>query len=473
MPTTLASELADFAAELSVDALPDNVVHAAQLHSLDTIGCGLAGVAVGAGAPARAVASEAAGSGHSTVIGESAGMTPAAAAFANAAACHALDFDDTHTAGIVHISAALVPAVLAVGEDVGASGADVIVALTIGTEIVARLGMWKGLGVRDRGFHPTSVLGVLGVATAVGRLYGLDHKTAVNAIGIAGSMASGLLGYVADGSSTKHLNPAWAAMSGITAVRLAVHGATGPDSVVEGRYGVLSSFADAQVGPTIDLADLGRTWETTSMAFKPYPASHYMAAPLEAIRRLVAEEDISADVVEEIVALVPDAGVPIVLEPIEAKRRPVTGAEAKFSLPYSLAAHLVRGSVGISTYTDDAVTDEEVRKLAAKVRYEVHDYGTFPASLPGGVRVLTTDGRVLQADVPHQPGSPTNPMTDAAVVAKFHANAGLALPKEAVAQLAHTILELRAADDLTPFATLGRARTSETDQGQRTSTKDN
>jgi 2-methylcitrate dehydratase PrpD len=349
----------------------------------------------------------------------------------------------------------IVPAALAVAQSEGARGADLLVAAVAGNEIVARLGMAVGSAFHARGFHPTSVCGVFGATAAAGRLYGLDAGSVTNALGIAGSMASGLLEFLADGSSTKRLHPGWAAHAGIIASRLAAHGATGPSSVIEGRFGLYRAFVqrdDVDVAAMLD--DLGQRWETPRIAFKPYPACHYIHAPLDATVQLAADTPLAIDDIDEIVALTPESGVSLVLEPLAAKHRPRSDYEAKFSLPYSIASFLIRGKVDVSTYTGEAIVDPEVLTLAAKVRYEVKDYETFPEALPGGVRIRTRDGRELEAELPYQRGGPENPMTPEQVREKFRANAALAIPDQEVAALEEAIMTLERCEDLGAFTAL-------------------
>jgi 2-methylcitrate dehydratase PrpD len=455
---TAAERFARFSSSVTIDAIPSEVVQAAKLHILDTLGCGLAAHACDTAPAAREAMAEPGVSGPATAIGVTDGLPAADAALVNGVTCHALDFDDTHTGAIAHVSVAVVPAALAAAQTVGAGGADVVTATVAGNEIITRLGLAVGSAFHARGFHPTSVCGVFGATAAAARLYGLDAETATNALGIAGSMASGLLEYLADGSSTKRLHPGWAAHGGIIASRLAAHGATGPASVIEGRFGLYRAFVEREdVDVMAELSDLGRRWETLRIAFKPYPACHYVHASLDAAAQALAATPVPIDEIEEIVALTTEAGVSLVLEPLADKHRPRTEYEAKFSLPYSIASLLVRGKVDVSTYTDEAITDPAVLELASKVSYEVKDYDTFPQALPGGVRIRTRDGRTLAADLPYQRGGPDNPMTAEEVRDKFRANAALALAERDVEALEEAIMTLERRDNLDVLGVLSRA----------------
>lgn len=455
---TAAERFAAFSSSLTVDQIPDAVVEAAKLHILDALGCGLAAHALDTAPAAREAMVETGSTGPATAIGVRTGLPAADAALVNGVTCHALDYDDTHTGAIAHVSVAVVPAALAAGQGRGAAGADVLAAVIAGNEIVARLGMAVGSAFHARGFHPTSVCGVFGATAAAGRLQGLEVPTVTNALGIAGSMASGLLEYLADGSSTKRLHAGWAAHSGIIASRLAAYGATGPSSVVEGRFGVYRAFVERD---DVDVAtltgDLGEHWETPRIAFKPYPACHYVHASLDATVQALADTPVPVEDIEEIVALTTEAGVSLVLEPLADKHRPRSEYEAKFSLPYSIASLLLRGHVDVATYTDDAIADPEVLALASKVSYEVKEYDTFPRALPGGVRIRTRDGRTLEAELRYQRGGPENPMSADQVRDKFRTNAGLALAAEEADALEEAIMTLERLDNLHALEMLARA----------------
>jgi 2-methylcitrate dehydratase PrpD len=440
---TAAQRLAEFTGELTLDDVPAAVAEQAKLHLLDTLGCGLAASALGVATEGRTTMAELGGDAEATVIGLGTGLPAANAAFANAMLCHGLDFDDTHSDSVSHVSTVVCPAALAVGEAREAHGAEVLAAIVGANEIVTRIGMAASGAFHARGFHPTAICGIFGATAAAARLGGLDPLWTTSALGIAGSMASGLFAYLEEGTATKPVHPAWAAHGAILAARLAGHGAEGPASVLEGRFGLYHAFVGAEKGEVdIDgqLADLGSRWETPRIAFKPYPACHFMHGALGATAEAVA--GISAEEVEEIVVTVPQAGVSLVLEPAETKFAPRSEYDAKFSLQYSVAAMVVHGRVGLSSYRDEALGDPRVLELARRVRYEVREFETYPAAFPGGVRIRTTDGRVLEAELPHQRGGPENPLRPDEVRAKFRENASLALAHGAVDTLEDAVLAL-------------------------------
>ncbi|MGH7897858.1 MAG: MmgE/PrpD family protein, partial [Candidatus Binatia bacterium] len=249
-----------------------------------------------------------------------------------------------------------------------------------------------------------------------------------------------------------------AAHAGINAAGLAAHGATGPASVLEGRFGFFAAFADRHgVDLQSAIADLGRRWETPRIAYKPYPACHYIHAPLDAALQALGGRRPAAEEIAEIVVEVPEPAVSLVLEPAAEKARPRTPYDAKFSLPYSLAALLIHGRVDLDTYSARAVGDPAVLSLARAVRYRVKTFATFPQALPGGAVIRLRDGRTFEAEVSHQRGGPENPMSREEVCEKFRANARSALDGAAAERFERGVLELDAARDVRElFATLGR-----------------
>lgn len=435
-----AAALAGFATTLDWVDLPAEVVERTKLHVLDVLGCGLAAHALAIAGEGRATMAEL-GSGGASVLGLAARLPSANAAFANAMLCHGLDYDDTHSDSVCHISTVVVPAALALAEERGLDGRRLLAAIAAGSETVARIGMSASGRFHARGFHPTSACGVFGAAAAAAALGGLSEQEALRALGIAGSMSSGLLAFLNDGSQTKPIHAAWAAHGGLLAAALASHGAQGPASVLDGRFGLYDAFTgDAASDIDVQVSDLGERWETLRIAAKPFPACHYMHGSLGATASLLGQ--VRAEEIAEVVVTVPEGAVPIVCEPVAEKCPPRSDYDAKFSIQYSTAALLVHGRVTLATYTPAGRADREVADLARLVRHEVRDYATAEAGFPGGVRITTRGGVTLEADFPYQLGAPENPLGEPALRAKFRDNAGAALDAGALATVEESVATL-------------------------------
>lgn len=456
--STAAEQLAEFGLGLRFEDIPAAVVESAKLHFLDTLGCGLAAHALDVATAPRRVMLELYDEGPATVLGVRRTLPAPAAACANGALCHALDYDDTHSAAISNVGAVVGPAALASGEAAGASGADLLAALVVGSETVSRLGLAAAPSFLASGFHPTAVCGVFGAALAAARIRRLDPRVAVNALAIAGSTAAGIYEHLEDGSTTKTIHAGWAAQSGILAALFAAAGADGPPTVLEGRYGVFHShFRLPPESVLAQLDDLGERWETTQIAIRPYPACFMAQSSLDAARQAVGGRTFAPRDIREIRVSVPAACVPIVLEPREVKLEPRNAYDAKFSLPYSVAAMLLHGRVDVATYTDDAIRDPEVLELAKRVVYVEGDFPTFPAAYPAAVTVETGSGETLTAEIEHHRGGPHNPMTAEDVRRKFRENASLALEELTVLALEEELASLEKQPDLAAVSSLLRA----------------
>jgi 2-methylcitrate dehydratase PrpD len=365
--------------------------------------------------------------------------------------CHGLDYDDTHSDSVSHVSTVICPTALSAAEALGASGRDTLTAIVVGNEVVCRVGMAAPGAFHARGFHPTAICGIFGGVATVSRLARADATITTSALGIAGSFAGGLFAYLAEGTPTKPMHPAWASHGAHLATRLATHGAAGPSSVLEGKFGLYHAFvggAEGEVDIEGQLRDLGARWETPRIAYKPFPVCHFMHGALGAASEGADGRTFAPEQIDEILVTVPEAGVSLVLEPAAEKMAPRSEYEGKFSLQYSIASLLVRGHVSVSDFTDEAIADPAVLSVARTVRYETKPYPTYPQAFPGGAVVRLSDGTSFEADFPHQKGGPENPLSPEEVREKFRENAALALPDASVTALEEALLSFDELDDV-------------------------
>ena len=436
---TLAERLAAFAESLSFDALPDDVVASVRLRTLDVLGIALAS-SRGDWAPAVTDLAGETG-GTCTVLGSSRTAPLPLAVLVNGTLAHGLDYDDTHAGSITHASAVIVPTVLAMAEARGLDGRRAITAAVAGYEAVTRIGMAAPGAFHSRGWHATSVCGTFAAALAAGICERLDLRQLTAALGLAGSFASGLMEHLEDGSWVKRLHPGWAGHAGVLAAELARGGVPGPATVFEGRFGLYRTFLGTEPDQR-PFETLGREWEILRVGYKPYPCCHLNHAFLDCALELRTASGVSADAIERIECRVPAGEVPIICEPVEAKRRPRTSYDAQFSLPFSVASAFIDGAVGLDTYAPTRLDDPRVLALAARVSHVVDPDAAFPASFPGWVRVRLTDGRELEARAPHGRGGSDRPLPREAIVEKFRDNARRALSAARVAALERAVLDL-------------------------------
>jgi 2-methylcitrate dehydratase PrpD len=424
--SVVSERLGAFAASLRWQDIPSEVRERARHLILDAVGCALA---------ARRFSQETllsiqelAGPGDSVVIGQKLRLPLRDAAMANSLLAHTLDYDDTHSEAIAHLTVSVFPAVLAVSQKENKTVDEMLAAYIAGVECGARLGAVAKGAFHEAGFHPTGVIGAFACALAAGKLYGLDAAQLARAQGIALSVASGSLEFLADGAWTKRLHPGWAAAGGITAAALARREFQAPRAPYEGRFGLFASHLGERAAG-LDLsratAGLGETWETMNVALKPFPACHLAHAFADAAIALHPH----AKEIDSITALVPEGIIKIVCEPAAAKKRPTSDYDAKFSLPYIIAASLVRGRFGLSEL--EKLDDPAILDLAAKVDYVVDPSLDFPRHYGGEVVVRLRGGRELRKREAVNRGSADRPLSNADILAKFRANAAYGGVREA------------------------------------------
>ena len=360
--------------------------------------------------------------GACTVIGQAGGRSLAMAALCNGTAAHGDDFDDTFEGGPAHAGAVIVPAILATAEQHHLRGADVGLGIAVGCEVICRMCLVAPKLVHKAGFHPTAVFGAIGAAAGVGAALGLTAKQLVDAMGIAASMSSGIIEYLAEGTWTKRMHPGWAAQSGYRAARLAQAGFSGPRTMFEGEHGFFHAFARTHEGNFADMLNgLGTHWLAADIAFKPY-ACGTMAHPyIDCARKLVAEGLNPADIAT-IECETAEGIVHRLWEPLSAKQNPPNGYAAKFSVPYAITVGLLRGDAGLIEYREDVVHDPAVRALAAKIRYVIDPNNPYPRQFTGHLRVTLHNGDIREARQDHFRGGVAAPLSNEDLVKKFHAN---------------------------------------------------
>ena len=363
--------------------------------------------------------------GPCTVIGEQEGRSVAMAALCNGTAVHGEDFDDTYEGGPIHAGAVIVPAILATAEAHALTGADAGLAMAVGTEVMCRLCAVAPKRVHQAGFHPTAVFGAIGAAAGVGAALSLDAKQLVHAMGIAASMAGGIIEYLADGAWTKRMHPGWAAQSGYRAARMAQAGFVGPRTVFEGDHGFFQAFAHTRDGNYREMLEgFGVEWLAAGIAFKLY-ACGTMAHPyIDCARKLVAA-GLDPDEVQAIECETAEGIVHRLWEPLADKQRPPNGYAAKFSIPYAIAVAMLRNDAGLREYDEAVVRQPKVRALAAKVRYRIDPDNPYPRQFTGHLRVTLRNGDVREARQGHFRGGVEEPLAFDDIVTKFRANASL------------------------------------------------
>ena len=360
--------------------------------------------------------------GPCTVIGHAHRFGVEGASFVNGTAAHGEDFDDTFEGGPVHAGAVIVPAVLAACERHRLSGADLLRGVAIGTEVTCRLCRVAPTRIHKAGFHPTAVLGAMGAVAGIGAAMRLSQKQLINAFGIAGSLASGIIEYLADGTWTKRMHPGWSAQSGYRAIRLALGGFEGPRTVFEGKHGLFHGFANTEGGDfEAMLKGFGTQWIWQAIAFKPY-ACGTMAHPYIDCAREFRNKGIDASLIERIECETAEGILHRLWEPIDQKRSPPNGYAAKFSIPYAIAVGILRDGAGLAEFDERVVNDAAIIRLANKVNYIVDPANPYPDRFIGHVRIVLTNGEIHEHRQDFFRGGVDHPLSEADFERKFFAN---------------------------------------------------
>ena len=436
-----SAKVGAFVRELDLARVPPDVRQKAKLVFLDALGIALASSTMDFGAIALNAARALGGKSESRLIGTRDKVAAANAVLAGGTLAHGLDYDDTREGAIVHTGSTAAITALAVGEATGAGGKATLEAAIAGIEVMCKIGLAAPGKFHARGFHPTALCGTFGAAAAAGKLYGLKQEQWVDAFGICGSQSSGIIEYLADGTWTKRLHPGWSSHAGVVAALLARGGFRGPAAVFEGTHNFYKAFgaSDPDLGK---LDELGKIWEVPYLTFKTYPCGSISHPYMDCALRLRQKHSLRPENIAEVVCRTAEGPVHRLWEPLKDKQRPVSDYGAKFALPYSIAVILVRGKAGLAEFTDEAIHDEEVLRLADRVRYELDPTIDYPRHLSGHVKIRLNDGAWLEENQPYPRGGFESPLPPEEIEEKFRANAALALDTKKADEIVRVMRDL-------------------------------
>jgi 2-methylcitrate dehydratase PrpD len=409
-------------------AFPASAVTRAESAIADVIGCLLAGrhepVVIATG---KTLLEDGAG-GKSSALTHSLPMPTSWAALINACAAHALDFDDNFFPPVTHASAVLVPALLAVAEDIGASPRAIVQAYIAGLEVQAQIGQLVNPSHYESGWHATSTIGTIGTAAACAVLMRLNEEGILHAISIASSLAAGSKLQI--GSMVKPMHAGFAAMHGVLAAKLAANGITGLENTLQGKWsfeelyagsGNLGTFAP-RLFPDAPLAI-----DEFGLVAKLYPSCMSSHLGIDAMLALAAGHDIDIMKITGI-----DIHLPEFMIANLRYQKPATPTEARFSMNYCAAVALVHGTPRMSHFAEAALTDPHIARLLPLVRMHVREILPEAAALPWGgdclARITFVDGNAIEQITMYPKGCQQNPLTPAQQRSKFidcaHGKAG-------------------------------------------------
>lgn len=416
-PQTPSLHLSEWASGVSATAVPDHIRQIVKACVIDTVGVALAGARTPVAGLARHFAARNYPPGRSEIWGTNNRVSALAAAFCNGAAAHALDFDDNCYAGFVHGSAVIVPAAVAVAQETGATGAELVTAITAGAECEYAVGAAAGQSLYDKGWWTTGLLGPIGAGVAAGRLLKLDARQMRACIGLAVTGAGGAK--TCFGNDGKALLAGQASESGVKWASLAANGASGSDEPFTPANGFAGLHNDG-VFDTSALAGLGQSWrlESPGIDVKKFPICLSSHAAVDVVATIVAREGFSAEDVEDVLCDVP----PIVVANLKYAT-PVTTREAQFSMEFAIAATLCFGEPGLGQLDMEALRSPAMQALMPRVRMvtgPMWDAERCEAAPEGAsVMIALKDGRRFSGYQSHALGTAVNPIPAAQLRAKF------------------------------------------------------
>lgn len=451
--------LAEFAAGLDLAQVDEFARHAARRHTIDTLGAMIAGATQDATLSVeRAFAAAGIGAGSVPMPGVRQRYDVLSAAYVGGTCGHGLELDDGYRAGSVHPGGVVVPAALALGAQRHASGRDFLAAVVAGYEAACRIAAASHPRARWRGFHNTGTAGVFAAAIASGVLLHYDADRMENAIGTAASSAAGLFTFLA-GGDVKRTHPGHAAREGVLAALLTEAGLPAPRGALEFKDGYFNAYAGGDTGAVdytrLDILAAGDNHPASRFAvancyMKPYASCRHIHAMVDAVLDMAAKDGLTAAQVK---------AVDIGSYAVAAAHGKVGWSEmttAQMSIPFVVATALVRGRVTLADFGEAERRDPAILALTGAIRTEVEEEceAAYPRKRGAKVKVTTTDGRVLERTVMEPFGSASNPLSDAAVAAKF---LGLAAPRLGEGRARAALEMLWKVDDLADIAPLAEA----------------
>jgi 2-methylcitrate dehydratase PrpD len=454
---SITRRVAEFIVSTQLSDVPAVARDAAKRAMIDCLGVTIAGSREPCAQIVTRLLRGAGGQGEATIVGTDLRVPATEAALANGTAGHALDYDDWHGRPghfLGHASVALLPAILAVGEKVGASGARALEAYLVGFEVGAKIGVALTPAHYVRGFHSTGTLGALRAAAASAKILDLDAEQTRHALGIAASQGSGLR--VNFGSMTKPFHAGHAARAGVLAALLAREGFSADPSALDGPIGLFAVFGgEHDRGRSVVLEELGAPWEAASpgINLKKYPSCGGTHTAIDLMLDL-RSEGVSADAIEAVHCRLAD-----IVQRILIHARPRTGLEGKFSMEYCLAAAALDGEVTLRQFEDGMVRRPEIERLIPRIRVEAHPaVKADTKDLLSELTVTLTDGRRISRQATTPRGDATRPLTPEEIREKYERCASLVLGPEPVRRSLELIESLEHVRDVRELVCCLRSR---------------
>ena len=443
------ARIARFVVETEFQKIPSGAIKMAKTALLDCLGVALAGSKESSARICAEIARQEHAKEESSVIGQGFKSSAMQAAFANGTAAHALDFDHSFTL-MGQPTAPIIPAIISLGESLGSSGRRCLEAYVAGFETITKLVMSLRQRSED-GWHPPSSFGSFGAGVACAKLQGLSQSQVETTLGTAASMASGLVCNF--GTMSKPLHVGLGARNGVVAAKLAQSGFTANKQAIEARLGFYEVFYPGAEPDNRPLEELGTVYEliNSGIRIKPYPCGGLTHPAIDGVLEFKTKNGITAEMVESI-----DVGVARHTFERIVFRVPQNGLQGKFSMPYLLARAIIDGRLFLDAFTDSAVRDENVLRLAERVQMRL-DPDLQPTALgsrPCKVTIRLRDGRSFSRQIDYAKGSREAPMTAEELKEKFVGCARQALDDSSIERIIEDVEHLETLQDIRPLCRL-------------------
>jgi 2-methylcitrate dehydratase PrpD len=362
-------------------------------------------------------------SGNCTVPGHLEKLCPSDAIVLNGTAIHGEDFDDTFEGTPVHVGSVMCSSLLTAAEYYKLEPKEILKGLAVGSELMCRLALVSPMAIHKQGFHPTAILGAFGASIGISKILKNSVLQTTSSLGIVGSMASGIIEYLAEGTWTKRLHPGWAGASGWKSAHLGKNNFKGPRTVLDGKNGIFNSFADSKIIPDFKKLtdDLGTYWHTNNLAIKPF-ACGTMTQPFIDCAIKAREKINDLNEIESIICKVGEGTVHRLWEPLSEKRNPTTPYSAKFSVPFCIAVGLYFGKAGLLEFTEKQIKNRKILNLCSKISYEIDPKNEYPKNYSGEINIILKNSQVIQDTQPGLRGGKLFPLDEKEVEEKFFDN---------------------------------------------------
>jgi len=441
--------------KIRYEDIPPQVLAATKKSIVDTIAAMLAGTSAQGCPDVVAQALEWGGKEESTIFHYGQKVPAFLAALANGMMARAADFDDVFEPGTMHASASIVPAALAAAEMKGGlSGKEFLTAVTLGVDMICRMGRTHKIPSGLSGMNVTFQYACFGCAGVVGRILNLDEEKMIQAMGLAYSQTAGNSQNLLEGTLATRFSQGLAAQSGVYAAVFARRGITAAREVLEGKFGYYPVYHRGEYQVRNLLDGLGEKFEGANVTLKKYPCCMHSHAAIDALLNISGEQGLNWDDVDLVTVKINQQGFNFVCLPLERTRVPRSIPEAQFSLPYAASTALVKKKVFLDDFTEEQIRNPHVLQVSQRVDCLVDPEldKAYPASVtPAVVEVRAKKGKVFSRRVVERRGSPTNPLTMEEIEEKFRQCARFArnpVPKDRVGEILLFLREMEDQDDM-------------------------